>query len=76
MSIKDHGSQVELGGTQDTTISYWTILVRPGTPLREDSTVVDASGRTFEVQGKPARRPERATKYVAALARLISDMQS
>jgi hypothetical protein len=60
---------------QDTTISLWTILVPKGTTLTPDS-VVEHSGRKFEVVGQPADRPDHRPIFRAAALRLISDMQS
>jgi hypothetical protein len=37
--------------------------------------LIDAAGREFEIQGQVARRPEHAPIFLAAQARLISDMQ-
>lgn len=73
--IADVGSQVELLGSQNTTISLWTVLVPAGTVLTSRSTVVDESGREFQIVGNPADRPNHRPQFRAAAARLISDMQ-
>jgi head-tail adaptor len=67
------GSDTTAG--QDTTLSDWTLLVPAGTHLTAASRVLDSEGRTFEVQGQPARRPDRHPRFLAAAVRLISDMQ-
>lgn len=74
--VGDVGSGIEVRGPQDTTVSIWTILVGPSAPLTEQSTVVDTRGQRFQIQGKVARRPERRTQFLAASARLISDLQT
>lgn len=60
---------------QDTTLSDWTILLPTGTNLTSGSRITDAAGRTFEVVGEPARRPDHRPRFLAAAVRLISDMQ-
>jgi V8-like Glu-specific endopeptidase len=67
----------ELSAAQDTTISQWTILVGPKTVLTAKSVVVnEATGEKFVIVGAVARRPARHPKFLAASARLISDMQA
>lgn len=75
----------ELNGTQDTTISFATMLVPPSTVLTEDSTVEDVDGvvtgqvgATYVVEGEVANRYSGARREVvfrAAALRLISDLQ-
>lgn len=69
------GSQVEQMAAQATVISLWTLLVPPGTTLTPLSTVRDSLGRTFEVTGDVADRPNHAPQFRAAAVRLISDLQ-
>jgi hypothetical protein len=73
--VADIGSQIEIAGQQSTVVSAWTILVPPSTPLTADSVVIDESGRQLEIQGQVARRPEHRPEFLAASARLVSDMQ-
>ncbi|GAA3877834.1 hypothetical protein GCM10022243_48180 [Saccharothrix violaceirubra] len=74
--VANVGGQTELVAAQDTTVSLWTILVGPRTTLTAESVVVDeATKRKWVVVGAVARRPEHHPKYLAAGARLISDMQ-
>lgn len=73
--VEDLGGQVELLASQNTTISLWTVLVPAGTALTSRSTVVDELGRTFQIIGKPADRPDHRPQFRAAAARLISDLQ-
>jgi hypothetical protein len=75
--VANLSSQVELRGTQTTVISLFTVLVPAGTVLTAESTVVDASGRRFEVAGEPADRVglSRQVMFRAAALRLISDLQ-
>lgn len=74
--VGDVGSGIEVHGRQDTTVSIWTILVRPDAPLTEATEVVDSRGQRFQIQGKVAHRPEHRPQFLAASARLISDMQT
>lgn len=75
--VANIGSQVELAGTQQTVISVWTVQVEPATLLTSESEVTDdATGRKYKIQGDVARRPDRRPDYLAAQARLISDMQA
>jgi hypothetical protein len=73
--VAEVGSQGEQLAEQNTTISAWTLLVPPDTVLTERSTVLDAKGRTFEVVGKVADRPNDKPQFRAAALRLISDLQ-
>lgn len=67
----------ELTATQDTTISLWTIQVGPRTLLTAKSVVTnELTGEQFVIVGAVARRPDKHPKYLAASARLISDMQA
>jgi hypothetical protein len=75
--VANVGGQVELLATQDTVISLWTILTGPHSGLTSDSEVTDEdTGRRFTIAGQVARRPDRHPKFLAAAARLISDMQA
>lgn len=75
-SVANSSQQRELLAAQDTLISEWTILVGAGTLLTSKSTVVnEATGDRFVITGRVARRPEKHPKFLAASARLISDMQ-
>lgn len=68
--------QAELLATQNTVISLWTILTGPNSTLASNSVVEDEdTGRKWVVAGEVARRPDRRPKFLAASARLISDMQ-
>lgn len=74
--VANLGSQVELLATQSTTISMWTVLVIPTATLTSRTTVTDqATGRIYRVEGEVARRPDHRPQFLAAAARLISDMQ-
>jgi hypothetical protein len=69
--------QAELLATQNTVISFWTILTGPRSGLASNSEVEDEdTGRKFVVAGQVARRPDRHPQFLAAAARLISDMQA
>lgn len=70
------GSAAEFRGQQSTVLSNWTILAGRVTALRSDSEVIDESGRTFQVVGAVAGRPDHRPEFHAAAARLISDMQT
>jgi hypothetical protein len=74
--VANVGSQVELAVTQRTTISTWTVQVEPSTVLTSRSVVTDNAGRVFQIQGDVARRPDHRPDFLAAQARLISDMQA
>lgn len=76
-SVANISQQAELLATQNTVISLWTILTGPHSGLASDSEVTDEdTGRTFVVAGEVARRPDRHPRFLAAAARLISDMQA
>ena len=79
-STLDTSSVVEIEGEQDTSVSSWDLLTPPTVrgqpnPITDKTVLIDATGREFEVQGKPARRPEHRPIFLAAGVRLISDMQ-
>jgi hypothetical protein len=74
--VIDVSSAAEFRGQQDTVLSNWTILVGPGSALTSESTVIDELGQTFEIVGAVARRPQHRPEFLAAAARLISDMQT
>jgi hypothetical protein len=75
-SVANISQQAELLATQNTVISLWTILTGPRSGLTSDSIVEDEeTGRRFEIAGEVARRPDRHPQFLAAAARLISDMQ-
>lgn len=62
---------------QDTTISMWTVQVRPHATFTSKTTFVDdATGRRFVVVGEVANRPDQRPTFRVAAARLISDMQA
>jgi hypothetical protein len=73
--VANIGGQVEQMAAQSTVISLWTLLVPPGTTLTSRSTVLDSRGRTFQVSGDVADRPNHQPQFRAAAVRLISDMQ-
>lgn len=73
--VAEVGSQSERLAEQNTTSSSWTLLVPPGTVLTERSTVLDSIGRTFQVNGAVADRPNDKPQFRAAAVRLISDLQ-
>lgn len=73
--VAEVSGQSEQRAEQNTTISSWTILVPPGTVLTDLSTVLDQRGRTFEVDGEVADRPNDKPQFRAAALRLISDIQ-
>jgi hypothetical protein len=76
-AVANSSQQRELLAAQDTQISEWTILVGARTLLTSKSTVVnEATGEKFAISGRVARRPEKHPKFLAASARLISDMQA
>lgn len=76
-SVANSSQRRELLAAQNTLISDWTILVGPHTLLTSQSTVVnEATGDRFVITGRVARRPEKHPKFLAASARLISDMQA
>lgn len=69
--------QAELLATQNTVISQWSILTGPRSGLAADSVVEDEeTGRKYQIVGQVARRPDRHPQFLAASARLISDMQA
>jgi hypothetical protein len=75
--VANVGSQVELLADQNTVISFWTVLTGPNSGLASGSEVTDEdTGRRFAIVGAVARRPDRHPKFLAAAARLISDMQA
>lgn len=69
--------QAELLAGQNTVISFWTVLTGPRSGLASNSEVIDEdTGRKFVIAGQVARRPDRHPQFLAAAARLISDMQA
>jgi hypothetical protein len=75
-STADVGSATELRSTQDTDLSTWTVIVPLGTNLTAKSEFVnEATGERFRVSSRVARRPDHRPQFLAATARLISDMQ-
>jgi hypothetical protein len=74
--VIDVSSAAEFRGQQSTVLSNWTILVAPGSALTSESTVIDELGQQFQVVGAVARRPQHRPTFLAAAARLISDMQT
>lgn len=74
--VIDISSASEFRGQQSTVLSNWTILVSPDSVLTSESTVFDETGQQFEIVGKVARRPHHRPEFLAAAARLISDMQT
>lgn len=74
--VIDVSSAAEFRGQQDTVLSNWTILVGPGSALTSESVVIDELGQQFQVVGAVARRPQHRPQFLAAAARLISDMQT
>ena len=76
-SVANISQQAELLATQNTVISLWTVLTGPRSTLAANSVVEDeGTGRRFQIAGEVARRPDRHPQYLAAAARLISDMQA
>lgn len=78
--VENLSSAIEIRGRQDTAIALFSLLVPPGVVIGPASTVVDAAGRLFEVQGVPAARSGvgsafRRVEYIAASLRLVSDLQ-
>lgn len=74
--VIDVSSASEFRGQQSTVLSNWTILVGPNSALTSESTVIDEGGQQFEIVGAVARRPQHRPEFLAAAARLISDMQT
>lgn len=74
--VIDVSSASEFRGQQSTVLSNWTILVGPSSALTSESTVVDELGQQFQIVGAVARRPQHHPEFLAAAARLISDMQT
>jgi hypothetical protein len=70
------GLQIEMTAEQDTVISVWSIYVGHNTVLTAKSTVTDAAGRVFVMEGPVADRPEHRPQHRVGTARLISDMQT
>jgi hypothetical protein len=76
--VANLASAIEMRGVQDTVVGLFTLLVPPGSPLYSDTTVVDADGRRYVVEGEPADRRNtrsRGVVYRAVALRLISDLQ-
>jgi len=73
--VENISQQAELLATQNTTISFWTVLVGRDTVLAPGSVVTDDAGRKFRIEGAVADRPEHRPTFRAAAARLISDLQ-
>lgn len=71
------GRGIEKSAEQDTTISIYTMLFPPGTPVTEKSRIIDDQGLVYQVIGRPAARSGLATgtAFIACQARLISDLQ-
>lgn len=74
-SVADLGSQTEIAGQQTTVVSAWTVLVPPDKPLTSATIVIDESGAQYAIEGDVARRPNHRPVFLAASARLVSDMQ-
>lgn len=74
--VIDVSSASEFRGQQSTVLSNWTILVGPGSALTSESTVIDELGQEFAIVGAVARRPQHRPQFLAAAARLISDLQT
>jgi hypothetical protein len=74
--VIDVSAAAEFRGQQSTVLSNWTILVGPGSALTSESIVIDELGQQFQVVGAVARRPQHRPQFLAAAARLISDMQT
>lgn len=74
--VVDVSAATEFRGQQSTVLSNWTILVGPSSKLTSESVVTDELGQRFEIVGAVARRPQHRPEFLAAAARLISDMQS
>lgn len=68
----------ELGATQDTVITTYTLLVPYDVVITSESTVADEDGTVYQVEGHPAPRSGlgRRPNFIAASLRRISDMQS
>lgn len=67
---------IEDDARQTTTISLYTLLVPPGTPIGPQTQVIDPDGNLYEVEGDPAlRRTLRRPVFIAAALRRISDLQ-
>lgn len=76
-STADVGSTTELRSVQDTDISTWTVIVPLDTTLTAKSTFTDdATGIEYRISSRVAKRPEHRPQFLAATARLISDMQA
>lgn len=73
--IANSSDSDENNSGQGTTLSDWTVLLPAGTAVTSGSRLTDATGRTFEVIGEPAKRPDHRPRFIAAAVRLISDMQ-
>lgn len=75
--VANVGAQLEIQAGQDTSVSFWTILMPypDSASLTSKSTGVDDLGRKFAIEGDIADRPDHKPKFRAAAARLISDMQ-
>ena len=73
--VANVGTQQEIQGVQDTTVSFWTVLVDAWVPMTSRSEVIDSRGRVFRIAGEVADRPNHRPVFRAAAARLISDMQ-
>ena len=75
-STADTSTSEELRAAQDTDISIWTVLVPLGTDLTSKSEFTDeGSGSVYKIEGRVAKRPDHRPQFLAASARLISDMQ-
>jgi len=74
--VIDVSAASEFRGQQSTVLSNWTVLVGPRSALTSESTVIDELGQEFQVVGAVARRPQHQPQFLAAAARLISDMQT
>lgn len=75
--VANLSSAIEDNAGRDTVISLYTLLVPPGAPLTSKTTVVDADGHRYEVEGDPAERAGFARRplFLAASLRRTSDLQ-
>lgn len=75
--VANLSSAIEDNARQTTTVSLYTLLVPPGTPVSSATQVVDEAGELYEVEGDPAPRRGlgRQVLYIAAALRRVSDLQ-
>jgi hypothetical protein len=75
--VENLSSAIEDQAGRDTVTSLYTLLVPAGSPLTAKTTVVDADGNQYAVEGDPA--PRRAlgggVAYIAAALKRVSDLQ-